>query len=157
MSRFNHVLKNRALLLGLVLVILMLGLAACKTGKQTALPTPDPMYEDPLDDPVYEKAVMENGPEFTEAELLKAMADVEPVTHNGMSDVLDHLTKNSGWDRNRAYYVLNKTAVAEFILSEPDAREIIKEEYPQGMPTEKELDLVTKNRAAVHKGMDLGN
>ena len=153
MSQFNHVLKNRALLLGLVLVILMLGLTACKTGKQVALPTPDPMYEDPLDDPVYEKAVMESEPEFTETELLKAMADVEPVTHNGMSEVLDQLTQNSGWDRNRAYYVLSKTAVAEFILSDPGSKEIIKQEYPQGMPTEKELNLVAKNRAAVHKGM----
>lgn len=155
MSRFNHVLKTRALLLGLILVILMLGLTGCKTGKQTALPTPDPMYEDPLDDPVYEKAVMENGPEFTEAELLKAMADVEPATHNGMKEVLDHMTQKAGWDRNRAYYVLSKTAVAEFLLSDPSSREMIKAEYPQGMPTDKELDLVSKNRAAVHKGMDM--
>lgn len=155
MSRFNHVLKKRALFLGLILVILMLGLTACKTGKQSALPTPDPMYEDPLDDPAYEKAVMESEPEFTEKELLKAMTDVQPATHNGMKDVLDHMTQKAGWDRNRAYYVLSKTAVSEFLLSDPSAREIIKEEYPQGMPTEKELDLVSKNRAAVHKGMDI--
>ena len=148
-------LKSRALILGLILVIVMLGLTACKTGKQSALPTPDRQYEDPLDDPVYEKAVMENGPEFTEAELLKAMADVQPVTHNGMDEVLDHLTKNSGWERNRAYYVLSKAAVSEFILNEPEARQTISQEYPQGLPTDKELDLVRKNRAAVHKGMDI--
>ena len=154
-SSLKATLKSRVLILGLVLVIVMLGLTACKTGKQTALPTPDPQYEDPLDDPIYEKAVMENGPEFTEAELLKAMADVQPVTHNDMDEVLDQLTKNSGWERNRAYYVLSKTAVSEFILSEPDGKDIISKEYPQGLPTDKELDLVRKNRAAVHKGMDI--
>ena len=41
MSRFNHVLKNRALLLGLVLVILMLGLTACNDDDDDfATPTP---------------------------------------------------------------------------------------------------------------------
>ena len=156
MVTLRHMLKNRALFLGLMLVVMMLALTACKTGKSsTALPTPDPAYSDPLEDPVYEKAVMENGPEFTEAELLKAMADVQPVTHNGMDEVLDHLTKNSGWERNRAYYVLSKAAVSEFILNEPEARQTISQEYPQGLPTDKELDLVRKNRAAVHKGMDI--
>ncbi len=155
MTTFRQITKNRVLFLGLMLVIAMLALGGCKTGKQSALPTPDPAYEDPLQDPVYEKAVMENEPEFTEKELLKIMTDVQPVTHEGMSGVLDHLAGAPGWDRNRAYYVLTKIAVSEFILTEPDARETMMQEYPQGLPTEKELSLVTKNRAAVHKGMDI--
>ena len=154
MVTLRHMLKNRALFLGLMLVVMMLALTACKTGKSsTALPTPDPAYSDPLEDPVYEKAVMETNPEFTEKELLKIMTDIEPATNNSMSDVLDYLTGAPGWERNRAYYILTKVAVSEFILSEPDARQTITAEYPQGLPTEKELDLVSKNRAAVHKGM----
>ena len=156
MVTLRNMLKNRALFLGLALVVMMLALTACKTGKSsTALPTPDPAYSDPLEDPVYEKAVMEAGPEFTEKELLKIMTDIQPVTNNGMGDVLDYLTGAPGWEKNRAYYILTKVAVSEFILSEPDARQTISEEYPQGLPTEKELDLVRKNRAAVHKGMDI--
>ncbi len=148
----NSSLK-RTLLLGLVLLVALLCLTACKTGK-TALPAPDPMYDNPLEDPVYEKAVMESEPEFTEKELLKAMLDVEPVTDNGMDTVLDHLV-SVGWERNRAYYVLTKTAVAEFILTDGEDAEYFLQDYPQGKPTANELDLVRKNRAAVHKGMGM--
>ncbi len=156
MISLRQMLKKRALFLGLALVVMMLALTACKTGKSSAaLPTPNPAYADPLEDPVYEKAVMEAGPEFTEKELLQIMADIQPVTHNGMNEVVDYLAGAPGWERNRAYYVLTKVAVSEFILSEPDAKQTISQEYPQGLPTEKELDLVRKNRAAVHKGMDM--
>lgn len=156
MTTLRSVFNSRAMCLGLILMLMVLGLSACKAGKNSvALPTPDPAYEDPLDDPVYEKALMENSPEFSEAELLKIMADVQPATNNGMGEVLDYLTGAPGWERNRAYYILTKVAVSEFILSEPDARQDIGKEYPQGLPTDKELDLVRKNRAAVHKGMDI--
>ena len=157
MITLRHMLKNRALFLGLALVVMMLALTACKTGKNgtAALPAPNPAYSDPLEDPVYEKAVMETSPEFTEKELLKIITDIQPVTNNSMDEVLDYLAGAPGWERNRAYYILTKVAVSEFILSEPDARQTITEEYPQGLPTDKELDLVRKNRAAVHKGMDI--
>lgn len=152
----RQMLKKHALFLGLVLVIVMLSLTACKTGKSSAaLPTPDPAYSDPLEDPVYEKAVMEAGPEFTEKELLQIMTDIQPVTHNNMGEVVDYLAGTPGWERNRAYYILTKVAASEFVLSEPDARQTLTQEYPQGLPTDKELDLVRKNRAAVHKGMDI--
>ena len=156
MITLKHVLKSRTLLLGLIMVVLMLGFTACKTGKSsTALPTPDSAYSDPLQDPAYEKAIMEAGPEFTEKELLQIMLDIQPATQGNMDDVLEYLTGTPGWDRIRAYYILTKVAVAEFILSDPDSRQFIMEEYPQGLPTNNELALVRDHRAAVHKGMGL--
>ena len=167
-TRLQQILgtQSRLPLLALLCLLLAASLAACQP-KETS-PQGDAAAQNvsqgetqtagnqsPLDDPEYAKVVMQQNPEFTEAELLKAMADVQPVTHNGMDEVLDHLTKNSGWERNRAYYVLSKAAVSEFILNEPEARQTISQEYPQGLPTDKELDLVRKNRAAVHKGMDI--
>jgi hypothetical protein len=156
MIPLKRILKIRVLFLSLVIVILMLGLTACKTGKpSTDLPAPDPAYSDPLEDQTYEKAVMESEPEFTEKELLQIMLDIQPVTKGSMDEVLDYLTGAPGWDRNRAYYILNKIAVAEYILSEPDVRQVLMAEYPQGLPTDKEFELVRKNRAAVHKGMGI--
>ena len=149
--RLKNYARKLPLALGLVLLIVLFGLSACKTNKQTALPTPDPKYEDPLRDPVYRKAVMENEPEFTEAELLKAMADLQPIPHYPMRHVLDQMTRISGWERNRAYYVLYKSEMAEYVLSAPENKTLHPIEF---MPTAKEFDLVRKNLAAVQKGID---
>lgn len=158
-THLNETRKLRVVIFSLLLALMLVGLAGCKTNTKTQaaeLPTPDPAFADPLQDPVYEKAVMTSNPEFTEAELLKIMTDVQPVTRSAMNEVLDYLTGKPGWDRNRAYYILSKVSTSEFILSEDDqaaARDMLKQEYPQGMPTDKEFELVSKNRAAVHKGM----
>lgn len=165
---------HRALFFGLLLVILLFSLTACKANTHTksgeseaqtqvqpppeATPPADASYEDPLQDPTYEKTVMTSNPEFTKTELLKIMEDIIPITHSSMTEVLDYLSSKGGWERNRAYYILSKISVAEYILTEDDqtaAKERINQEYHQGMPTDKELKLVEKNRAAVHKGMGL--
>ena len=138
------------LVLAFALLFVMLGFSICKADKQTVLPTPDPKYADPLADPVYEKAVMESQPEFTEEELLKAISDVQPVINTGSRrKILDHMT-NAGWERNRAYYVVAKICASVFILRDDD-RERIRKEKPQTMPTDRELGLVRKNFDAVRK------
>ena len=148
----KRALKNSTLLLALALLIVLLGLTPCKADNQAALPTPDPQYEDPLDDPIYEKAVMESQPEFTEDELLNAMANVRPVGVKNRQAMLDHMTKYPGWERNRAYYVIAKTCASIPIIMDNDKERVI-EHFPQAMPTDKELNLVRKNFDVVRKAL----
>ena len=156
--------KARLLLSGLVCLMLAAGLAACQP-KQTSTSENTPVAENaagqnqsegaveqnPLEDPDYARAIMQKGPEFTEAELLKIYKDMEPVSRGSMGEVVNYLEAEKGWDGSRVYYILSKVASAEAILQDPANREMIAMDWPEDLPTAKELGLVQKHRAALHK------
>ena len=162
--------KSRLLLSGLVCLLLVSGLAACQP-KQTSTSENAPVAENtpvaenaaaqnqnqgdvkqnPMEDPDYARAIMQKGPEFTEAELLKIYKDMEPVSRGSMAEVVNYLETEKGWDGSRVYYILSKVASGEAILENPANREMIAQDYPEDLPTANELALVQKHRATLHK------
>lgn len=156
--------KSRLLLSGLVCLLLVSGLAACQP-KQTSTSDKAPVAEstaaqnqnqgdvkqNPMEDPDYARAIMQKGPEFTEAELLKIYKDMEPVSRGSMAEVVNYLETEKGWDGSRVYYILSKVASGEAILENPANREMIAQDYPEDLPTANELALVQKHRATLHK------
>lgn len=156
--------RSRLLLSGLLCLLLVAGLAACQP-KQTSTTDTAPASENtttqdqpqgdvqqsPLENPDYATAVMQKGPEFTEEELLKIYKDMEPVSRGSMGEVVNYLEAEKGWDGNRVYYILSKVASGEAILQDPANREMIAQEWPEDLPTAKELALVQKHRATLHK------
>ncbi len=160
--RLNQIfgVKSRLLLSGLLCLLLVAALAACQpkqapapenaadSGQQAPQAVSD---KDPLTDPDYAKTVMMQSPEFTEAELVKIYQDMEPVSRGSMSEVVHYLSAEKGWEASRVYYILNKVSSAEMILQDPASRELVVQDWPEEVPTAKELALVEKHRATLHK------
>ena len=156
--------KARLLLSGFICLMLLAGLAACQP-KQTSTSENAPVAENaaaqnkgqdtaaqsPLENQDYARAIMQKGPEFTEAELLKIYKDMEPVSRGSMGEVVNYLEAEKKWDSSRVYYILSKVASAEAILQDPANREMIAMDFPEDLPTAKELALVQKHRATLHK------
>ena len=160
--------RPRVVWFGVLCILLLAGLVACQpksaqpddaaasgqsqqaeaAAEQSAPPVSG---KDPLTDAEYAKAVTAKGPEFTEAELVKVFKDMEPVSRGSMDEVINHLDAEKGWDRTRAYYILTKVAAAEIILEDESNREYIARDWPEDIPTAKELALVQKHRATLHK------
>ena len=170
----------RALCLtGLLCLLLAPGLAGCQAKVQQDAAAPQivqPVHKDqqlaatpqgvtdtqqdlqaasltnPADDHGYAEAVMLRSPQFTETELLKIFKDMEPVSHDSMYNVVEYLHVEKGWPMERSYYILTKVASSEGILQDGDsARQYLRENWPEDMPTNEELALVEKHRAALHK------
>lgn len=155
--------QSRLPLLALLCLLLAASLAACQP-KETS-PQGDAAAQNvsqgetqtagnqsPLEDPEYAKVVMQQNPEFTEAELLKIYKDMEPVSRGSMAEVVTYLENDKGWPQARSYYILTKVASAEMILQEGDGgRQMIADNWPEEIPTQRELTLVEKHRATLHK------
>lgn len=162
-TRLNRIfgVKSHVLLSSLACLMLVVGLAACQP-KQT--PPPENVADsgrqnqqaatadkDPLTDPAYAKTVMLQNSEFTEPELVKIYQDMEPVSRGSMSEVVNYLSAEKGWEASRVYYILSKVSSAEMILQDPASRELVAQNWPEEVPTAQELALVQKHRATLHK------
>ena len=158
--------KPRAALLGLLCFLLLAGFVACQpkqsapdnaaasqqgqeaAAQQGEAPVSD---KDPLTNPSYAEDLMTTSPEFSEAELVKIYKDMEPVSRGSMSEVVHYLSAEKGWGGSRVYYILSKVSSAEMILQDEANREYLARDWPHDMPTAKELALVQKHRATLHK------
>ncbi len=162
-------------LAGLLCLLLLAGLTACQAKVQQDAAAPQAVQKNqqvaataqeaaagqaleatltphPVDAADYAKAVMLQGPQFTEAELLKILKDIEPVSRESMYNVVEYLYNEKDWTRERSYYTLSKVASAERILQDGDsAIQYLEEAWPEDMPTAEELALVEKHRARLHE------
>ncbi len=161
LNRFMFTGKTRLLFSGVMCLALVVGLVACQPKQAPPSENVSDSGESQqqevisgqssLEDEAYAKAVMVKGPEFSEVELLTILKDIEPVSRGSMDEVVHYLSAEKGWDESRAYYVLSKVSSSEMILQDEGNRDGIAASWPEDMPTERELALVAKHRATLHK------
>ena len=99
---------------------------------------------DPFADEASMKAVIAGNPEFGEDELIRALADIAGGERDG-SDKLTETLRQTGWERNRAFYMVFRIRVGYIILTDGKARKAFKQEFPAALPTPNEEAAMKKH------------
>ena len=93
------------------------------------------------------RTVLANNPEFTEAELSRALADMAGGERLMMDDLVAAMQKK-GWTRNRAFYMAFRIRISVNVILDKNARGSFTREMPAGLPTPKEETLMKQHLPA---------